>query len=75
MREDTMLRTDEEVPERQADTKDLTSSSKFSASCVLTLQTLPPLSWATFKEEKYTWWPETNGFLASVVGPIVREYE
>ena len=29
---------DEEVG--QADTKDLTSSSKFSASCVLTLQTL-----------------------------------
>jgi len=26
---------------RQADTKDLTSSAKFSVSCVLTLQTLP----------------------------------
>lgn len=27
--------------EHQADTKNLTSSSKFSGSCVLTLQTLP----------------------------------
>ena len=42
---------------RQADTKDLTSSSKFSACCVLTLQTIPgrhnfPLVivlWLTFK--------------------------
>ena len=32
---------DEEVAERQAVTKDLTSSSKFSGSCVLTLQPLP----------------------------------
>ena len=33
---------DEEVCKRQAVTKDLTSSSKFSGSCVLTLQPLPP---------------------------------
>ena len=31
----------EKEEERQAVTKDLTSSSKFSGSCVLTLQTLP----------------------------------
>ena len=30
----------EETEKRQADTKDFTSSSKFSGSCVLTLQTL-----------------------------------
>jgi len=34
----------EETEKRQADTKDFTSSSKFSGSCVLTLQTyFPPL--------------------------------
>ena len=39
---DTRLELDEEVVNiNQAVTKDLTSSSKFSGSCVLTLQTLP----------------------------------
>ena len=35
--------------ERQADTKDLTSSSKFSASCVLTSQTIPKLEFTNQK--------------------------
>ena len=38
---ETLMKTKERRNERQADTKDLTSSSKFSASCVLTSQTIP----------------------------------
>ena len=51
--------------ERQADTKDLTSSSKFSASCVLTSQTIPSpififktLTFFVFKPKENGWWME-----------------
>ena len=55
---------------RQAVTKDLTSSSKFSGSCVLTLQTLP--SESKVRTRPWTWIPFGFSLVSNAGHPLNR---
>ena len=56
---------------RQAVTKDLTSSSKFSGSCVLTLQTLP--SESKVRTRPWTWIPFGFSLVSNAGHPLIDD--